>query len=482
MKWWLLKHSEDGILVSPLLAAVYEGQQRGIMLCIGGVDERGNDVTNELTYMLMDAYIALKSLNEPQLTMRVHPRTPKGVISKAFEMIKLGLGYPSFFNDTALIPLAQRYGLPVEDARSYMTIFCVTQSLPNKNVCLGWAGWLNWAKALLWALSQGVDPHTGEQRGARTKDPRQWSGYGDMMEAYLEQLRFFGDKNVALHNLIQQNNKVWMGKPFSSAFCEGSLERGLMGQEWGYPYPMCNTWPLVGPINVANSMAAIRKWVFEEKKVEMADLIDALRMNWESYEEMRQLMLSAPKFGNDDDEVDLIANEIQVKSTAVMESFNDYWGATMTPNGSNSSTIYAFGLVTGATPDGRFNGDMLADGTISPQLGTDKEGPLAVLRSASKIDAKNTYCHLLNQRLSPDLLEGEVGQEAFYSYIKTWIEMGIPHIQFNVIDRKTLLDAQAHPDRYEDLLVRVAGYSAYFVDLNRGMQDGIIARTEHCGW
>lgn len=482
VKWWLLKYSEDGVLVSPLLARAYEGQQRGICLCIGGMDEEGNDVTNDLTYMLMDAFIALKTLNEPQLTLRVHPGTPKEVILKALEMLKLGMGYPSFFNDTVLVPLAAEHGLSLDEARSYIAIFCVNQSLPGNNICLGWAGWLNWAKVLLWALNKGIDPKTGEQKGAVTKDPLEWTGYQDMMEAYLEQLRFFGEKQVRLHNFIQQINKVWMGKPFSSAFSADSLERGLMGQEWGHPQYMCSTWPVVGPINVANSMAAIRKYVFEERKVTMADLIEALRVNWEDFEEMRQLMLSAPKFGNDDDYVDCIANEVQVNSTAVMESFRDYWGAPMTPNGSNASTIFGFSWVTGATPDGRRKQDMLADGTLSPQLGTDQKGPLAVLRSASKIDTNKTYCHLLNQRLTPDLLEGEVGQEAFYAYIKSWMEMGISHIQFNVVDTAMLLDAQAHPDKYQDLLVRVAGYSAYFVDLNRGMQDGIIARTEHERW
>ena len=479
-KWWLLKHAECGSIQSPMVAQAYGGQQRGGLMCVGGVDSNGKDSTNDLTYMILDAFIAMKNLNEPQIDIRIHPGTPKELVFKALELIKMGTGYPSMFNDNVLIPLMQRYGWSLEESRNYYMPFCVTHRIPGEHGSVeGWFGWQNWPKILLWALNKGIDPETGEQKGAVTTDPRQWTGYEDMMEAYLVQLRFFSDKQMQLHNIMHQTNRDQMRKPFSAAFCVDSLEHGVTGQEWSAcPIQGCTTWPVVGPTNAINSMAAIKKWVFDEKKIKIENLIDALHKNWEGYEDMRQLMMQAPKFGNDDDYVDTIAQEVQVKSVAVLESHKDYWGVNTTVNGSNASAIYGFSLDTDATPDGRFKGDMIADGTISPQIGTDTRGPLAVLRSASKIDVPNTYSHLLNMKLSPALVEGDVGKEAFYNLLMTWCQLGISHIQFNVVKKETLLDAQSHPENYPNLLVRVAGFSAYFVDLSKGMQDGIIARTE----
>jgi formate C-acetyltransferase len=189
-------------------------------------------------------------------------------------------------------------------------------------------------------------------------------------------------------------------------------------------------------------------------------------------------MLSAPKFGNDDDYVDSIAIEVHEKTARTIESFLDPNGIHYVVNGSNASAIYGMSLDCGALPDGRRAGEMLADGTVSPMLYTDTKGPTAVLRSASKVNVPNTYSHLLNQRFLPALLEGE-GKEKFADYIQTWMDMGINHIQFNIVSADTLRGAQKNPDKYLDLIVRVAGYSAYFVDLSKGLQDGIIERTEH---
>lgn len=481
IKWCLLKHTEYSILYSPMIAQSYGGAQRLQNICIGGVDEAGKDVTNDLTYMVMNAFIALH-LNEPNIALRVHPGTPKEVILKALDCLKAGLGYPAFFNDTVLIPLALRYGVPIEDARNYLIPFCVCHMIAGRNSTRNWAGWLSLPKIFWWALNKGINPETGEQRGAVTKDPVEWAGYEDMMDAYLEQLRFFAEKNIMLENLSHQNYNVYQVKPFSSAFAEDSLERGLMQEEWQYPYEIANNWPVVGPTNVADSMAAIKKRVFEEKQMSMADLTDAINKNWEGYEAMRQLMLSAPKFGNDDDYVDLVASDVHIRTTEVMESFKDFYGCPWKPNGTNASTIFGFSADCDATPDGRRKGDMFADGTVSPQHGLDTKGPTAVLRSCSKIDAVKTYSHLLNQKLNPAMVEGDIGKELFCSHIKSWMDLGISHVQFNILTNETLLDAQEHPERYPDLIVRVAGYSAYFVDISKGMQDSIIARSEHEAW
>lgn len=480
IEWFLLKVAEQSTLYSPMVAQVYGGGARIQNLCIGGVDREGNDATNDLTCMVMDAAMRLR-LQEPNLSLRIHPGTPEAVISKALDCLRLGLGYPSFFNDTVIVPNLMRRGVPADEARDYYAPFCVVIALRGRSTGTAWPGWLNWAKCLWWAMMKGIDPKTGDRKGAATKDPLEWAGYGDMMQAYLEQIRFFADKQSKLARISTQNNKEYMVRPFNSAFSEDSLERGLMLEEWANPYVHYN-WPVVGPVNVANAMAAVKKCVFEEKRVKMADLIDALLHNWRGHEDIRKLMMAAPKFGNDGDFVDNIAAEVQEKSTEIMESFTDYFGIPFSVNGTNAATIFGFSWDTEATPDGRFKGDMLADGTASPMLGTDVKGPTAVLKSVSKTDVTRTYCHLLNQRLDPALVEGEAGRQLFCAYIRSWMQLGVSHVQFNLVDRETLIDAQAHPDKHMDLIVRVAGYSAYFVDLSKGMQDSIIARTEHTCW
>lgn len=480
IEWFMLKLAEQSTLYSPMVAQVYGGGARIQNLCLGGVDKDGKDVTNDLTFMVMDAAMKLK-LQEPNLSLRIHPGTPDAVISKALDCIKLGLGYPSLFNDTAIIPQMTSRGVPVEEARDYFAPFCAVITVRGRSTGTVWPGWLNWAKCLWWAMMKGVDPKTGKQKGAITKDPLQWAGYEDMLEAYLEQLRFFADKQNRLVKISAQNNKVYMVRPFNSAFAEDSLERGLMLEEWAHPHSL-PLWPVVGPVNAANSIAAIASRVFDEKRVKMADLIEALSNNWQGHEDLRQLMFWAPKYGNDDDYADAIAAEVQEKSTAVMESFTDYFGRPYWVNGTNAATIFGFSWDTDATPDGRLKGDMLADGTASPMLGTDTKGPTAVLKSASKSNSARTYCHLLNQKLAPNLAKGEKGRQLFLAYVRAWMQLGVTEIQFNMLDRETMVDAQAHPADHRGLIVRVAGYSAYFIDLSRGMQDSIIERTEHCCW
>lgn len=480
IEWFMLKMAEQSTLYSPMVAQVYGGGARIQNICLGGVDAKGNDVTNDLTFMVMDAGIKLQ-LQEPNLSLRIHPGTPEAVISKALDCVKLGLGYPSLFNDTAIIPQLTSRGLPIEEARNYFAPFCAVIAIRGRSTGVVWPGWLNWAKCLWWALMKGVDPNTGKQKGAVTKDPLEWTGYEDMLQAYLEQLQFFADKQNKLVNLSAQNNRVYMNRPFNSAFAEDSLERGLMLEEWGSPYSL-PLWPVVGPINAANGIAAIKKRVFDDGKVKMADLVEALRKNWCDYEELRYQMLSAPKYGNDDDYADAIAAEVQEKSTEIMGTFRDFNGSPYWVNGTNAATIFGFSWDTDATPDGRFKGDMLADGTASPMLGTDMKGPTAVLKSASKVNSPKSYTHLLNQKLAPALVEGEKGRQLFSAYVRSWMDLGVTEVQFNMLDQETLMDAQIHPTEHPDLIVRVAGYSAYFIDLSRGMQDSIIARTEHCRW
>jgi formate C-acetyltransferase len=224
-------------------------------------------------------------------------------------------------------------------------------------------------------------------------------------------------------------------------------------------------------------MAAIKKLVFDDKKVTMVELIDALRNNWEGYEELRQMCLNAPKFGNDDDYVDLLAREVSFRSTKAIESFKNIYGGHFMCDGTGGSSYFAYSGLTGATPDGRKDRDVFNDGTTSPVAGTDKKGPTAILKSVGKVDHLNSFNHLFNQKFMP-LYVSKDYEDTFMAYMKTWSDLGIHHIQFNVVDKNILLDAQKHPEKYPFLTIRVAGYCSYWVDLAKGVQDQIIARTE----
>jgi len=226
---------------------------------------------------------------------------------------------------------------------------------------------------------------------------------------------------------------------------------------------------------VADSLAAIKKLVFDDKELTMREFIDILDKNWEGHEDLRQRVITQiPKWGNDDDYVDLLAKEVHERSEAVYQEFTDEHGAKWRGDGSGVSATYGLGPGTPATPDGRKDGEPFSDATLSPMLGRDTNGPTAVLASCAKISPLN---QLLNQKFLPQFLDDE-HKDQFISYLRSWCDMGVPHVQFNIVDNATLRDAQKHPEKYTNLIVRVAGYSTYFVDLSKGLQDHIIARTE----
>ena len=212
-------------------------------------------------------------------------------------------------------------------------------------------------------------------------------------------------------------------------------------------------------------------------KPDEAALLEAMKTNWEGKDALRQMCLNAPKFGNDDDYVDRFAADLYLRTTGVIRGFKNIWGGPFLEDGTGGASYYSYSGLTGATPDGRKDRSLFNDGTVSPAIGTDKRGPTAVLQSVARIDHTHTFTHLLNQKILPQYLSPE-HQDTFLSYLRTWVNMGIHHIQFNILDRQIFLDAQQHPENYADLIVRVAGFSAYYVDMEREVQDQIIARTE----
>ena len=474
MEHLLLKFEESGMWYSPMITGIYGGVQQLQGITLGGKDALGNDVTNEMTYIVLEAARRLHIL-QPTIALRVHKNTPKELLSAATDVIRTGCGYPSLFNDEVMIPLLREWKVAEEDIYNYSVSGCVYLDIPGKNLVRRASGYFVLPKCLWWVLHRGVNPQTGEQYGARTPDPETFTGIEDVIEAYLEQVRFFFGKMVKLENTCRRLYRKYAPRPFLSAFLDGCIERGQDTRRWVYPSNLNSFNIIVGPTNVADSLAAIKKLVFDDKELTMREFIDILDKNWEGHEDLRQRVITQiPKFGNDDDYVDLLAKEVHERSEAIYQEFTDEHGAKWRGDGSGVSATYGLGPGTPATPDGRKDGEPFSDATLSPMLGRDTNGPTAVLASCAKIKPLN---QLLNQKFLPQFLDDE-HKDQFISYLRSWCDMGVPHIQFNVVDNATLRDAQKHPEKYTNLIVRVAGYSTYFVDLSKGLQDHIIARTE----
>jgi formate C-acetyltransferase len=471
-----VKFLELGIVWSPLVTSIYGGVASLQAITIGGTDRQGRDVTNELSYLVLETAKTMRTI-EPSIALRVHDRTPQELLSEAVDVIRTGIGYPSLFNDEVLIPLLSKWGVPEEDAKAYAVSGCVYMEIPGKNITRRVVAYLVLAKCLWWALNRGVDPRSGEQRGRVTPDPASFRSWEDVLQAYLAQVRFFTTKVAQLENTCRELYAKYCPRPFYSAVVDGCIEQGKERTRWVYPSMVHDMVVVIGTTNVADALSAIHKVVFQDQLVSLPELIAIMDMNWEGKEDLRRACLAAPKYGNDDDGADRIAREVHYRTEQVMETVKDRFGFSMRGDGSAVSATYGLAADTPATPDGRRAGDPFADSTLAPQQGMDQKGPTAVLNSAAKIEALETYNHLLNQKFLPQFLEGDM-KPVFLDYLKTWKEKKIPHIQFNVVDRQTLVDAQHYPEKYGDLIVRVAGYSAYFVQLSKGLQDSIIDRTE----
>jgi formate C-acetyltransferase len=472
-----LKMNEEGQLIPPAQGAGGTTLITARVLTIGGINRDGDDVTNEISELVLEATKEIR-LAQPAVAIRLHRNTPREFLIKITDTLKecVGGGLFSFFNDEMMIPYLMSLGIPLEEAREYSTEGCMRWIIPGKAMGMrALGGFFALPKCLEYALNQGIDKSSGKQWGYPTPDPLTFTSLEEIIEAYLTQVKHFFAKQVAIYNIVDVLDEERLPQPFLSALFDGCLERGQDCRKYKY-FPNTIIQP-IGQVTLVNSLAALKKLVFEEKKVTMAELLEALKNNWEGKEELRQMFLKVPKFGNDDDFVDLLARDVYLKTTQAFRSFKNIWGGSFLEDGTGGSTYFAYSGLTGATPDGRKDSDLFNDGTISPAVGTDQKGPTAVLKSVAKIDHARTFTHLLNQKFLPQYLGGN-NRERFVAYLKTFVDLGIHHIQFNIIDRQTLLDAQEHPENYSSLVVRVAGFSAYFVDLEKELQDQIIARTE----
>lgn len=446
-------------------------------LIVGGVTVDGEDATNDLSYLCLQATANTK-LYQPSISIRIHAGTPVELYRKAAEVSRLGLGMPAYYNDRFIVPALLSRGLTREDARDYGIIGCVEPQVGGKTE--GWhdAAFFNMAKVLELALNNGVDPLTGNQLGVETGELTSCRSFDDIIEAYRKQMEHFVRLLVISDNAVDIAHGERAPLPFLSSLVDDCIAKGKSLQEGGAHYNF--TGPQgVGVANVGDSLAAIKKLVFEEKAVSLKDLRDALKTNFEGKEPLRQMLANrAPKYGNDDVYADQLAHDGALIYCNEVEKYTNPRGGCFQPGLYPVSANVPLGAMVGATPDGRKSGMPLADG-VSPVSGMDQAGPTASVKSVAHLDhviASNGT--LLNLKFHPDALKGDRGVQNLIGVTETFFNGGGTHIQYNVISRQTLEDAQNNPDNYQGMVVRVAGYSAFFTVLDKAIQDDIIARTE----
>ncbi|MHA1832728.1 MAG: pyruvate formate lyase family protein [Candidatus Baldrarchaeia archaeon] len=473
------KIEDIGELSVPSVAGVQVGAIGWQNLVLGGVKRDGSDATNDLSYLMIDATYETRTL-EPAIVLRYHDNIPKDLIYKALDLIATGHGMPSLFNDNVIIPYLQEVeGLSLEEARDYIIPSCVRWGLAGKpmHMIVPNIGFFCMLKCLEFALNEGKDMYTGKQLGYPTPDPCTFKSIEDVKEAFLKNIKLVADKLEKIWNIATAIYTEYAPRPFGSILLEDCLEKGKEAMKNMYKERI--TMLVAGCTNVADSLAVIKKLVFDDKVITMDELLKALRNNWEGYEWLRQKAINdVPKFGNDDPYVDELMRWVHEETNKIFRQHKGIYGGAYTLESSIAAGYYAAALKTWATPDGRKAGEPVADATVSPMAGRDKNGPTAVLKSVSNLNPlRTTWNHLLNQRFLPQYLTGEY-KEVFANYLKTWSKLPIWHIQFNVVSNEVLRDAQKNPEKYQNLVVRVAGYSARFIDLPKEVQDDIIRRTE----
>ena len=475
-----LKYSEWVWTISSNTADYFAGYNQFQNLTVGGRKRDGKDATNPVSYMALKATEEVKS-HQPGLSVRIHADCPKEFLDAVTHLVSKGTGFPAIHSDSVGYQMLINLGYEPDDARDWNNCGCV---VPHFRKTGEWtsAANLNFGSALEYALNQGHSLITGEMMGLDEKPAAEFGSYEEVEGAFFRQF-----DNLCRHAVIslltaQRLHKEMVPRPFLSSCNEHCMEVGKDLSQGGAKYNVGPVITGIGLAVVANSLAAVKKLVFEDKVCTMDTLVKALQANWEGYEDLRAKAQDCPKYGNDDDYVDDIATKVANHYYHEVHQYKDVFGNPFTTAFMGISNYIPMGRVLGATPCGRKNGDPSSEG-VSPYVGTDKSTPLAAMRSTTKVNQEvHSGGTLLNLRLDPNLVATKRGQANLGAMIQTLFSLGAFHVQFNCISSETLRDAQKHPENYKDLLVRVAGYSTQFVNLSKSMQDAIIARTEHTGF
>lgn len=478
---WVSMAQFIDLYISPQGGDINEGYAHWEAVTIGGQTRDGQDATNELTYLFLDSKQQFP-LNYPDLAARIHAMSPDRYISEVAKTVKEGTGFPKLENDEEIIPLLLSKGAPVADAYDYAVSGCTECRMPNVDTFTSGCPYINFASAVEMTLYNGRTLHTGSRLlGLETGDPEQFATFDEFFDAYKKQA-----ENLIRHSFIQEYHVIRLraqhfASPFGSsmhALCMKNmidLHQPVIpgGIDLGY-------FELIGYGTVVDSLAAVKKLVFEDKLLTMHEVVEACKANFKGHEITQQYMLNAPKYGNDEDYINEIAKEVDRQCIEYSEKYSAELGVHLDLRLVPFTSHVPFGRVVGATPNGRVDGFPLSDGS-SPTQGADVNGPTAILLSnyhSKNLDLTHRAARLLNIKFTPSVLAGEAGTQKLCDFIRTWCDLKLWHVQFNVVNKETLIAAQKSPDDYRSLIVRIAGYSAYFCDLSTDLQDDLIARTQ----
>lgn len=446
-------------------------------MTVGGRDRYGNDATNPLSYLSLQATEDTLS-HQPGLSVKLHQNAPVEFSQAVMKLVSKGTGFPAIHSDEVGYAMLINNGIAPQDAMDWSNCGCV---VPHFRKVGEWTSAVNVniAAALEFALNEGKSRLSDELITFTEKPLTEFISYEEVEAAFLKQFDYLIKHSAISIIQAQRLHSEIVPRPFLSSCIEACLEDGGDLFRGGAKYNVGPVFTGIGLSVTANSLAMIKKLVFEDKKTTLDELAQALKANWQGYEKLRQLAINAPKYGNDDDYVDSIAKRVSYHFYSETHKYKDFFGNDFNSAFMGISNYLPGGKVLGATPDGRKEREPISEG-VSPYVGTDQSTPLAALKSAAKMNHDlHSGGTLLNLRLDSKLIDTPRGQANLAAMVKSFFSLGGFHVQFNTVSNDTLLAAQAEPEKYRDLLVRVAGYNTQFVNLSKSMQDSIIARNAH---
>ncbi len=474
-----LKFNQIVYLRNAHSAKYFAGFPIGFNIAIGGVDAQGNDTYNDLSMLFLDAQYDL-GLPQPNLSVRLNKNSSSELMQRAIEVVARGSGMPQFFNDEAIIEPMEELGISQEDARNYAIVGCVELTTHGDN--LGWsdAAMFNMNKALELALNHGVCLLSGEQIGPDYGGLDTYQSFEELEEGFRKTIDYFIEEMMQAEVVVEKAHQQCLPTAFLSSVIDDCLEKGLDVTCGGARYNLSGI-QIIQAANLADSLAAIKELVYDEKRIDASQLLEALRHDFNGYEIIQtQLLKRAPKYGNDVEWVDEMGSKWADYFRSRMDDYTNYRGGPYHTGMYTVSAHVPMGENVGASADGRKARTPLADGGMSPVYGRDLEGPTAVLKSVSRLNNRcTTNGGLLNMKFLPEFFKTQTGRDKFETFLRGFVDLKIPHIQFNVVRKEDLLDAQLHPEQHQSLTVRVAGYTAYFTELATKLQNEIIERTTY---
>ena len=471
----LIKMSEMMWITSEGGSKFFAGYQPFVNMCVGGVTREGRDATNDLTYLLMDAVRHVK-IYQPSLATRIHNKSPHKYLKKIVDVIRSGMGFPACHFDDAHIKMMLAKGVSIEDARDYCLMGCVEPQKAGRLYQWTSTAYTQWPICIELALNNGVPLWFGKQVTPDLGDPNQYKTFEEFDTAVKEQIKYVTKWSSVATVISQRVHRELAPKPLMSIMYEGCMEKAKDVSAGGAMYNFGPGVVWSGLATYTDSMAAIKKLVYDDKKYTLSQLNEALKADFVGYEQVKIDCLNAPKYGNDDDYADLIAADIVNFTEADHRTYKTLY-SVLSHGTLSISNNTPFGQLTGASANGRAAWMPLSDG-ISPTQGADVKGPTAIIKSVSKMAVDSMNIGMVhNFKLMAGLLDTPEGEEGIITLLRTSSILGNGEMQFNYLDNKTLIDAQKHPENYRDLIVRVAGYSSFFVELCKDVQDEIISRT-----